>query len=342
MAEQVTGDAHKRCVRRGIRMTILRFRLFVVALVPLLVFGNPAFAGSKSLKVAMVLWRGATEAEKGFQDGLKELGYSVQYTTMDARQDRTELGRLLREEVQPKIQDFDYIYTFGTTVSKAAKTAVADQVPQLFNIVADPVEGGIVQSMESSGGNIGGASNTIPIPLQMETALKIFPLKRLGLLFNPREKNSMAVRKELSEIAKRYQIEVVDLPSAPVLDVLQSNLQKLRNKSVRVDAVYLPQDSFLVSQAKHIGSELRTAKVKSIAAIKDYVDHGALMGVVSEYYALGKAVARIVDRHQKGEKLQSVAVQIQKDPTLVINTTTSELLGVKVQESLLKRAVIVK
>lgn len=305
-------------------------------------FAPDLIGASKNLKIAMIVWRGETDGEKGFKDGLTGLGYSVQYTTMDARQDRTELGRLLREEVQPKIQDFDYIYTFGTTVSKAAKTVVADQIPQLFNIVADPIEGGIVHSMESSGGNIGGASNTIPIPLQMETALKVFPFKRLGLLFNPREKNSMAVRKELFEIAKRYQIEVIDLPSAPVLDVLQSNLQKLRNKSVQVDAVYLPQDSFLVSQARHIGSELRGAKVKSIAAIKDFVDHGALMGLVSEYYALGKAVARIVDRHQKGEKLQSIAVQIQKDPTLVINTTTSELLGVKVQESLLKRAVIVK
>jgi len=321
--------------RKLLASLILAFTIFPV-------LPTALFSARKNLRIVMVLWRGETEAEKGFQDGLKESGYSVQYTAMNARQDRTELGRLLREEVQPKIQDFDYIYTFGTTVSKETKTLVADQIPQLFNIVADPVEGGIVQSMESSGGNIGGASNTIPLPLQIETALKVFPLKRLGLLFNPREKNSIAIRKQLSEIAKQYQVELVDLPSPPVLHMLQANLQKLRDKSVRVDAVYLPQDSFLVSQAKHIGSELRAAKVKSIAAIKDYIDHGALMGVVSEYYALGKAVARIVDRHQRGEKLQSIPVQTQRQPTLVINTTTSELLGVKIPESLLKRAVIVK
>lgn len=321
--------------RKLLASLILAFTIFPV-------LPTALFPARKNLRIVMVLWRGETEAEKGFQDGLKESGYSVQYTAMNARQDRIELGRLLREEVQPRLRDFDYIYTFGTTVSKETKTLVADQIPQLFNIVADPVEGGIVQSMQSSGGNISGASNTIPLPLQIETALKVFPLKRLGLLFNPREKNSVAIRKELSVIAKQYQVEVIDLPSPPVLRMLQVNLQKLRTQSVRVDAVYLPQDSFLVSNAKHIGDELKAAKLKSIAAIKDYVDQGALMGVVSEYYELGKAVARIVDRHQKGEKLQSIPVQTQRQPTLVINTTTSELLGVQVSESLLKRAVIVK
>jgi ABC-type proline/glycine betaine transport system substrate-binding protein len=47
-------------------------------------------ASAKDLKIAMILWRGETEAEKGFQQGLKEFGYSVQYTVINAGQDRTE------------------------------------------------------------------------------------------------------------------------------------------------------------------------------------------------------------------------------------------------------------
>jgi ABC-type uncharacterized transport system substrate-binding protein len=78
---------------------------------------NALLAGTKTLNIAMILWRGETEAEKGFQQGLKEFGYSVQYTVMNAGQDRTELGRLLREELNPKLNNFDYIYVFGTTVA---------------------------------------------------------------------------------------------------------------------------------------------------------------------------------------------------------------------------------
>ncbi len=136
-------------------------------------FANEVLAGAKTLKIAMVLWRGETEAEKGFQQGLKEFGYSVQYTVMNAGQDRTELGRLLRENLEPKLDTFDYIYVFGTTVASATKSIVQDKVPQIFNIVADPVGAGLVQSAESSGGNIAGVTNEIPLSLQLQTALKI-------------------------------------------------------------------------------------------------------------------------------------------------------------------------
>jgi ABC-type uncharacterized transport system substrate-binding protein len=299
-------------------------------------------ASAKDLKIAMILWRGETEGEKGFQQGLKELGYSVQYTVMNAGQDRTELGRLLREEVNPKLNNFDYIYVFGTTVASATKSIVQDRVPQIFNIVADPVGAGLVQNAEYSGGNIAGVTNEIPLPLQMQTALKIVAFKRLGLLFNPREKNSMLVRDKLSEFARRSRFEVVDLRSPPAQEMLQENLQKLRDKSIAVDAVYLPTDSFLVSNAQLIGSELRAAKIKSIASIDTFIEKGALMGVVPDFHELGKAAAMIVHRHQQGTKLKDMPVQRAKKPLLMINKGTSRALNVKVPEAFLKTAVTVE
>ena len=299
-------------------------------------------ASAKDLKIAMVLWRGETEAEKGFQQGLKEFGYSVQYTVMNAGQDRTELGRLLREEVNPKLSNFDYIYVFGTTVASATKSIVQDKLPQIFNIVADPVGAGLVQSTESSGGNIAGVTNEIPLQLQMQTALKILPFKRLGLLFNPREKNSMLVRDKVSEVAAKSRLEIVDLRSPPAQEMLQENLQKLRDKSITVDAIYLPPDSFLVSNAQLIGSELRAAKITSIASIETFIEKGALMGVVPDYHELGKAAATIVHRHQQGTKLKDMPVQAAKKPLLMINKTTSKALNINLPEAVLNKAVIVE
>jgi ABC-type uncharacterized transport system substrate-binding protein len=296
-------------------------------------------ASAKDLKIAMILWRGETEAEKGFQQGLKEFGYSVQYTVMNAGQDRTELGRLLREELNPKLNNFDYIYVFGTTVASATKSIVQEKVPQIFNIVADPVGAGLVQSAESSGGNIAGVTNEIPLPLQMQTALKIVPFKRLGLLFNPREKNSMLVRDKISEVARSSRFEVVDLRSPPAQEMLQENLQKLRDKSIAVDAVYLPPDSFLVSNAQLIGSELRAAKIKSIASVEAFIEKGALMGLVSNYSELGKAAAMIIHTNQRGTKLSQIPVQAAKQPQLLINKTTSKELNINLPEALLKKAV---
>jgi putative tryptophan/tyrosine transport system substrate-binding protein len=323
-------------------MKTLVFGVISLAVVLALALQQTAFAGGRNLKIALITWRGETEGEKGFKDGLRALGYSVDYTTMTAGQDRKELGRLLREELGPKINDFDYIYTFGTTASQMTRDFVKERVPQVFNIVADPVGAGIVQSMESPGGNISGASNGIPMLLRIETALKIIQFKRLGILFNPREKNSMVERQKLQDIAGKFHFEVVDLRSPPAQNMLEQNLQALIDKSVVVDVVYLPLDSYMQSNAKLIGSKLRDAKAKSIGTSKDYTENGALVGVVPDYHQLGKAVSSIVDRHQKGEKLHNIPIEITKEPTLMINKTTADLLQITIPEDVLKRAVIVE
>ena len=317
------------------------FRLLFLALVILLVFSNSLLASEKSLKIAMILWRGETQAESGFKDGLKELGYSTEYIIINAGQDIKKLGVLL-SKLKPKFDEFDYIYTFGTTVSRRTRVIVNDRVPQIFNVVTDPVGAGIVQSTESSGGNISGMSNAIPISLQIKSALEVIKFNKLGLFFNPREKNSIITRKELYNVAKDFDFEVIDLRSPPVQKMLQENLQKLIDEPVLVDAVYLPSDSFLVSNAKLIGSQLRTAKVKSIGAIKSFIENGVLMGVVIDYYQLGRAVAKIVDRHQKGEKLQNIPIEKVEEPYLVINKTTSDILNIKIPEAVLKNATIVE
>jgi ABC-type uncharacterized transport system substrate-binding protein len=315
------------------------FRLLFLTVVILLVFSNLLLAGDKRLKIAMILWRGETQAESGFRDGLKELGYSVEYIIMNAGQDVKKLGSLLNK-LKPKYDEFDYIYTFGTTVSRRTRVIVNDRVPQIFNVVTDPVGAGIVQSMELSGGNISGMSNKIPIAVQIKNALEVIKFKKLGIFFNPREKNSMITRKELYNIAKDFDFEVIDLRSPPVQKMLQENLQKVIDKSILVDAVYLPSDSFLVSNAELIGSHLRTAKVKSIGAIKSFIENGVLMGVVFDYYQLGRTVARIVDRHQKGEKLQNIPIAKVEEPYLLINKTTSDILNINIPEAILKKATI--
>jgi len=310
----------------------------VAALTP----GTLPSAADKELKIAMILWRVETKVEQGFKEGLKELGYSVRYTTLNPEQNRTELGRILREELHPRLKEFDYIYTFGTTVTRAAKHIVNNEVPQIFTIVFDPVGAGIVQSMDSPGGNISGTSNSISIALQLDTALKVMTVKKLGLFFNPREKQSALAREQLQEAAASRNIEIVDLRSPPALDSLKENLRKLKDKSIVVDAVYLPPDTFVVSNRKLIGTELKAAKIRTIAAFDLYIDDGALMGLVPDFYELGKAAARIVDQHQKGRKLQSIPIYTQKEPQLMINMTTAQALNVDIPKGVLAKARIIK
>lgn len=299
-------------------------------------------AESKPLHIAILVWRGETKAEQGFKDALQSSDYDVTYTVLNARQDQKRLARLLKTEVLPRINTFDYIYTFGTTVSKMTRGVIRNQVPQIFNVVTDPVGAGIVNSLQTPGGNISGATDRIPLAMQLEAGLKILPFRRLGLLFNPREKNAMIERQRLYEVAEQLQLEVVDLRSPPVHGILQKNLQKLRDKTIIVDAVYLPPDSYMVSQAELIGRQLHAANIPSFGSVKAFIEHGALVGVVADYAQLGRAVAQIVHRHQHGEQLGQISVQTVQTPWLVINKTSSERFKLSIPEDVLKKAVIVE
>ena len=201
------------------------FIFLFLTVVVLLVFSNSLLANDRNLNIAMIVWRGETRAEKGFKDGLKELGYTVKYRIFDASQDTKKLGEIL-SKLKPKFNEFDYIYTFGTTVSRRTRVILKDQVPQIFNVVTDPVGAGIVQSVKSSGGNISGMSGAIPLSIQIKSALDVIKFEKLGLFFNPREKNSMIIREELYEVARQLDIEVADLRSPPAQEMLQENLRK--------------------------------------------------------------------------------------------------------------------
>jgi len=303
-----------------LKLSVLVFLL--IALIPL-----PSLAAGKDLKIALILWRGETIAERGFKFGLEELGYTTEFITFNAAQDVTKLGNAL-SSIASRSDEFDYVYTFGTTISRRAKLVLNNKIPQLFNVVTDPVGAGIIENTTAERGNIGGASDAVSLSRLVEIIIEIFDFQKLGLFFNPREKNSLLIRKKIKNLAKIHHFEVVDFRSPPAAQILQENLQKLIDNPKMVDAVYLPADSFLVSNASLIGRQLRSAEVVSIGSVRNFIEAGVLMGFAVDYYELGKAVATIADRNQRGEELQKIPVA-RGDFSLMINQTTLELLGIK-------------
>ena len=145
----------------------------------------------------------------------------------------------------------------------------------------------VTSPRQSSGENISGTANRIPVSKQLSIVRKILRFKKIGILFNPREKNAMLMRKELYVASKKFQFEVVDLRSAPVGKMLESNLKMLIEDPRIVDVVYLPLDSFLITKAKEIGKALIKAKIPSIGAQKKFIKNGVLLGVIPNYYRLG-------------------------------------------------------
>jgi ABC-type uncharacterized transport system substrate-binding protein len=297
-------------------------------------------AVDRELRIAMLLWRGETEAEAGFKDGLQELGYQTSFEIHDAAQDLSKLGVNLRS-INNHLMNYDYIYTFGTTVSRRAKIVIGGKLPQIFNIVTDPVGAGIAASLGSPGPAIGGGSDRIGIAQQLDEVGRLFTFEKLGFFFNPREKNSLITRDELHRYGKENGFEVIDFRSPPVDQMLVRNLEILSESPDLVDAVYLAPDSYLSSEGALIGSHLRQMKMISITQIRSLIEHGVLIGVTGDYYELGRAVATIVDRHQRGMGFENIPVEHFTSLKLLINKSSADLLGLKLDESLHPNAELV-
>jgi putative ABC transport system substrate-binding protein len=159
--------------------------------------------------VLFINWRGQTPCDAGLRDGLKDLGVAINIEDFNADQDKAKLEAFLSTIDEKK---YAFIYTFGTTVSTKTAAKVKN-TPILFGIVTNPVKSGLVQSWDKSGNNVTGVSHAIPIADQVEFILGLGQFEKIGMVFNPKEKNSQIANEELS---KQLSAKGVSYASYPV------------------------------------------------------------------------------------------------------------------------------
>ena len=327
---------------RGIGLTGLsRTIILLLAVILTALPWSSLFAKDQELAIAMFLWLGETEAEKGFKEGLYERGYRVNYTQFDLDQDLKRLGEALNQ-VTSDIDRYDYIYTFGTTVSRRTKLVINERIPHLFTAVTDPVGSGIISSLDTTDENIAGATDLVPLTMQISEIQQVVEVKKLGLFFNPREKNSMLIREELYRLANQNDFQIVDFRSPPQGDFLLKNLNRLIDSPGLVDAVFIPSDSYLNSQAQLIGEKLLEAQVAGFSSLKELIENGVMMGVVIDYFQLGKALAESIDHHQKHGEFQNNPVLKAEQYDWLINVRTQNKLGVKLSDEVRNRSTFIE
>lgn len=314
--------------------------VFVLATV-LTALTAPLFAvtaADKELKVAMFLWRGQTAAETAFLDTLKKAGYSVKATIFDAKQDIRALRGPL-DELKGNPRAYDYVYTFGTTVSKAVKENLNGAVPQIFNIVVDPVRCGLVDNVTRPGGNITGVSNETAVGTQLDNAIKLLKPKTLGIIVNPGDEAARIAAAAMRKAAAARGVECREFLCQANRVGLDALMVQISRGEINADAVFLPNSGFLISNAKTICPALLKRKVAAIGSIGEYVDAGAAMGTVPDYERLGAMAAKIVIANRKGKPLNAISVKTDPDPEVQVNANTIDALKIKIPAGMKVRVI---
>lgn len=309
----------------------------LVALLLIASAASAAFA-AEQIEIAMILFRGETAAEKGFRDTLaREKQYDIQYTVIDAEQNKTKLDEIVRTLDPAK---YRLIYAFGTTVTQALMKKTRD-TPIVFNIVQRPIEAGIADSWESSGNNVTGASNYVAMESAFRTLEMVIHIHKLGYLYNAKDPSTGVQQKQDIEAQqKKFGFSIIDLPIMSK-DNIPKTLKDILD--LKPDAVMIPADSFIKANAQVIISTLNKHRIPTIVIIPEMVkENGAFLALGPDYYTLGQLAAGNAIEILKGRKPAELSIKRVSHLNLVINQRTADKLGVNIPLQLLRLSDVVK
>ena len=221
----------------------------------------------------------------------------------------------------------------GTPSAQALVNTITD-MPVLFSAVTDP------ESAKLLNKNVTGTSDRLDnVGEQLDLLLKLKPeIKKIAVLYNPSEQNSVVQVKEIEAKAKEKNLEVM-LQGVSSLSELP---QATKNALIESDALYLPTDNLVVSGIKLITSEAKSAKKPVISSENSSVEAGALFTMGLDYFELGKRTGEMAIEILKGKPAEQIPYELSKKMTLYVNETTATELGLDLKKIDLTNATIYK
>lgn len=272
-----------------------------------------------------------------FRQGLKETGYvegqnvAIEYRWADGQYDRVPamVAELVRLQVAVIVAN-----TPGNLAAKAATTTI----PIVFSTAGDPVQMGLVASLNRPGGNLTGVtSSSVEImPKRLELTHELVPTATIiAGLVNPTNANIETQMRDLQAAARTLglQLHVLHASTEREFDTVFATLVQLR-----AGGLVIGTDSFFNSHSEHLaGLALRHA-VPTIYQYREFAAAGGLMSygtdITDAYRLTGVYTGRIL----KGAKPAELPVQQSVKVELIINLKTAKTLGLMVPPRLLLRA----
>jgi putative tryptophan/tyrosine transport system substrate-binding protein len=303
-----------------------------------------ARAQQPAMPVVGILAVAAPEANairlRAFREGLRTAGYvEGQNVKIEYRWAEAHTGRL-PELAAGLVRDrVALLVAAGGTASAVVAKAATREIPIVFGIGADPVEVGLVASLNRPGGNVTGVTslNIELAPKRLELLHELLPsVTSMALLVNPAvpalaepvSRSSQAAAQALG-----LQLHTVHASSDRDFGAVFERLTQLR-----VGALVIGPDTFFTSHSEQLAKLTVRHEMPAIYQFREFAAAGGLMSYASsetEYYRLvGTYAARVL----KGDKPADLPVQRSTKVELFLNLKTAKALGLAIPPTLLARA----
>ena len=296
----------------------------------------PASAQQKSVAVTAIVEHPALDSVRdGVQAALKEAGFeagkNLQWQYQSAQGNTGTAAQIARKFIGDKP---DAIVAIATPSAQAV-IAATKTVPVVFSAVTDPVAAKLVKNWEPSHTNVTGVSDLLALDKQMDLVKQVVPgAKRVGVVYNPGEANSVVVVKELQALLPKLGMTLVEAAAPRSVDVSSA----ARSLIGKVDVIYTSTDNNVVSAYEALVKVGQDAKIPLVASDTDSVKRGAIAAFGINYRDLGEQTGRMVARILKGEKPGDIKPEISTKMELFVNPGAAEKQGVKLSDALINSA----
>jgi putative ABC transport system substrate-binding protein len=274
----------------------------------------------------------------GFRQGLKETGYvdgqNVAIEFRWAQGDYDQMPAMAADLVR---RHAAVIVAGGTPAAFAAKAATST-IPTVILVGADPVQLGLVGSLNRPGGNVTGlAVLTVELEAKkLELLHELLPAaSAIALLVNPTNVLTKSETKDVQDAARSLglHLHILNASTESQIDAAFGALIELR-----ATALIVSVDAFLNNCRGQIVALAARYAVPAVYGVRDYVNAGGLMSYGTDLVDVYREQGIYAGKILKGARPADLPIQQVTKVALVINLKTAKTLGLTFPTTLLGRA----
>lgn len=311
----------------------MRFRKFIVGSVALLSTfalaacgSSTSDAGAEKVSIGIIQYaehEALTASKEGFLEALEQAGYkegeNLSLHFQNAQGDQANLQTMVDQLAGENTLHF----AIATPAAQALLNVDSD-TPSVFTAVTDPVQAGLVESLDKPGGNMTGSIDATDVAGQIDMLMKVVPeAQTVGIFYNSSEVNSEVQANQAKEALEAKGVKVVIKTVTSTNDVQQV----MTSLAAQVDAVYLPTDNTVASTTTTIGEILKEAKIPSMGS-DEAVLEAVLFTYGVDFHAIGVQAGELAVKILKGESPADLAVEKPETAAIAVNEEMAKAVGI--------------
>jgi putative ABC transport system substrate-binding protein len=275
---------------------------------------------------------------KQLTQGLNELGYvegsNVEFVWRFADGKFERLPALASELAGLSV---DVIMPATPPAIRAAKSA-SGGIPIVFPLGSDPVETGLVESLDRPGGNITGMAtmSSRHCRPRLELVREIIPKAQCVALIYHSANAALELQVQATQAAARdlgLDLIVLKFSTAEEID---RTFEVARTKGA--EALLPTSDPMALDNAKKIGALSIQHRVPVISPFQEITEAGGVVGYGPDLSTLFRRSAAVIDQILKGGKPGDIPIGEPQKFDLSVNLISARLLNLKIPSSLSSRA----